>query len=65
MSINLNKIIHIDENKIVLKDDGIGFNMSTVKKGYGLNNIAERAKELNTKIAWEQLNPGTSLTIFI
>ena len=57
--------IHIDENKIVLKDDGIGFNMSTVKKGYGLNNIAERAKELNTKIAWEQLNPGTSLTIFI
>ena len=36
--------------QMVLKDDGIGFDMHTVKKGNGINNMNTRAERLNGKL---------------
>ncbi len=36
--------------QLVLKDDGIGFDMHTVKKGNGINNMNTRAGRLNGKL---------------
>lgn len=36
-----------DELKIVITDNGVGFDLATVKKGNGLDNMQQRAKELN------------------
>lgn len=33
--------------KMVISDDGVGFNLEQVKKGNGLGNIEKRAKEIN------------------
>lgn len=54
--------IIITNNMISLKDNGRGFVLSEVSKGYGLNNIESRAIEMGATINWKNEN-GTHLTI--
>jgi len=53
----------LSEHSIRLKDDGKGFDLESVKKGYGLNNISERVKELDGKSEWNSNSSGTELVI--
>jgi signal transduction histidine kinase len=39
--------------EIVLKDDGKGFDLEKAERGYGLNNIINRAKDIQAKIAFK------------
>lgn len=51
---------------LILCDDGIGFNMSLVKKGMGMNNIDYRVNALFGIHKWKSnLNKGTTLIIII
>ncbi|MBP7808271.1 MAG: hypothetical protein KA163_03165 [Bacteroidia bacterium] len=43
----------VNDLKIELKDDGKGFDIENVERGYGLNNITNRAKDINAKIDFE------------
>lgn len=38
------------EINLRLTDDGVGFNMDTISKGHGLNNIKARAKRINAEL---------------
>ncbi len=42
-----------NEREIILQDDGAGFDMAIVERGYGLNNIMQRAKDINGKLDFE------------
>ncbi len=44
-----------DTNKLVLKDDGIGFEKETVENGYGLKNITSRAADIGAKVSMESV----------
>lgn len=48
--------------KLVLKDDGKGFDLNTVRKGNGLDNMMNRAKELGGRVVI-QSKPGDGTTI--
>lgn len=55
-----------DANNIILilKDDGIGYDFASVEKGYGLNNMINRAKDISAKIDFERLeNKYTQIKI--
>jgi two-component sensor histidine kinase len=62
--------IHIDitasgnEIQIVVFDDGVGFNMDEVKKGYGLKNMHYRARQIKYKVVL-QSSPGNGTQIYI
>lgn len=43
----------VNGTQIVLKDDGKGFDPGTVERGYGLNNIMSRAKDIRANINLE------------
>lgn len=50
--------------KIIVKDNGIGFDSKTVQKGLGLQNIENRAKIANVEIDYSSvINSGTQLEI--
>lgn len=42
-----------NELEIVLEDDGKGFDLVTIERGYGLNNINQRASDLGAKVNFE------------
>ncbi|MDX2172087.1 MAG: histidine kinase [Bacteroidota bacterium] len=49
---------------LILKDDGIGYDFTSVEKGYGLNNMINRAKDISAKIDFERLeNKYTQIKI--
>lgn len=48
--------------EIRLADDGIGFDMERAEKGYGLNNIQNRAKDINAQIDYKT-GQGTEIII--
>jgi ligand-binding sensor domain-containing protein/signal transduction histidine kinase len=53
-----------NELTIQLKDNGKGFDMTTVKRGNGLNNMAIRAKRINGTLAVDAARgQGTTLTL--
>ena len=49
--------------KILVSDDGIGFDSSRNSNGYGLYNMKNRAAEFNWQLQWESEEEGTSVTI--
>ena len=53
--------------ELVIKDDGVGFDISERKMGhYGLDNINERVQEMGGKIAWKsERNKGTEISILL
>ncbi len=49
---------------IELRDDGIGFDETTVEKGYGLNNLKTRASEMSAQLSMNsKVGQGTSYTL--
>jgi signal transduction histidine kinase len=42
-----------NDHEITLQDDGSGFDMNAVERGYGLNNITQRALDINGKLDFE------------
>lgn len=42
-----------NDHEIILQDDGAGFDMNVVERGYGLNNITQRALDINGKLDFE------------
>jgi signal transduction histidine kinase len=53
-----------DVLQLLLKDDGVGFDMHTVKKGNGINNMYTRAERLNGKLYIDSRpNKGTIITL--
>jgi signal transduction histidine kinase len=55
-----------DSRVITLWDDGTGFDLSTEERGYGLNNILSRAKDIQAKMdIVSKQGEGTKVTIII
>ena len=52
----------IHDLEIKLSDDGAGFDPEKVERGYGLNNIANRAKDINAHLNYPSGN-GTTIVI--
>jgi signal transduction histidine kinase len=53
---------HIQKLSII--DDSVGFDVSTLKKGMGLTNIAERTKSLNGRFEIKsKIGEGTELIV--
>jgi len=53
-----------DNLKVVAEDNGVGFNIETIKKGSGLINMKSRANLTNTKFSLiSSPNKGTKLTL--
>jgi len=58
--------IHQKSSELILEltDNGKGFDPDTEKKGYGLNNMSERAKKLNGKLSIKsKKSMGTTITL--
>ena len=51
--------------KMVIQDNGKGFNEAEIKKGNGLNNIYKRAKEIKGNATIESGNRGTRVDVLI
>ncbi len=51
--------------KIEIKDNGKGFDIHTVTKGYGLSNMEERMKEINGEFEIKSTNLGTTTFLTI
>ncbi|MCE3229539.1 MAG: hypothetical protein K0S32_4090 [Bacteroidetes bacterium] len=49
---------------ILLQDDGNGFDQNTAERGYGLNNITNRAKDINAKVKTSS-KPGEGTKVVI
>ncbi len=49
--------------EIILKDDGKGFDPEKAERGYGLNNISNRAKDINAKVDFHIQNGSTAVHI--
>ncbi|MFK8008457.1 MAG: two-component regulator propeller domain-containing protein [Saprospiraceae bacterium] len=52
--------------EIIIKDDGKGFDMATLKRrGHGLRNIAKRAQVLGGEATWNQNKPKGTIVKFV
>jgi len=61
--ITLEAFFKNDLVQIVLKDDGRGFNVNTVKFGNGIKNMESRAIKIKGKLNWEsEIGKGTIIT---
>lgn len=54
----------VDDLTIKLADDGAGFDIEKIERGYGLNNIVNRAKDTNAQIDFQTGN-GTTIIIHL
>ncbi len=55
-----------NEFSIMLQDDGEGFDLTTVERGYGLNNILQRANEITAKVNFDiRIGEHTKIEIVI
>lgn len=55
-----------DQLKLIIKDDGAGFDLEKAKKGIGLKNMRARVKEIQGELNINtKLNKGTTLTMQI
>jgi signal transduction histidine kinase len=55
--------IKIAPTFLEIKDDGKGFDLEIVKRGYGLNNMNFRAHEIGASLKIQSNNKGTSITV--
>jgi signal transduction histidine kinase len=52
--------------KMELNDNGKGFDMNTIKRGNGLNNLEKRAKEINGQIDIKSVpGKGTGINLMV
>ncbi len=62
----VNVLISLYKNQVVfeISDNGIGFDIHTVERGYGLNNIAKRARDIQADVQINsKVNQGTKITL--
>ena len=59
--------IKLQENQIIIsvKDNGNGFDVATVEKGNGLNNMKKRINEIGGKLTISSSDNGTSIEVLI
>jgi signal transduction histidine kinase len=63
-TINVDLTKHLDYINLIVSDDGIGFNLKTVKKGSGLKNIKNRVEIFNGEVTIDsKVNFGTTISI--
>ena len=63
-TINVSLTKHLEYINLIVSDDGIGFNLKTVKKGSGLKNIKNRAEIFNGEVIIDsKVNFGTTISI--
>ena len=55
-------VVTIASDRISIVDDGKGFDVNSIKKGYGLQNIEVRVQEMKANLKIDSLN-GTSITV--
>jgi len=55
--------VHLNENKLQIKDNGTGFDINTVRRGYGINNIEERISEIGNNFTLRSNENGTELIV--
>lgn len=55
--------IQINSNSLSIKDNGKGFDIETIKKGYGLINMKSRVNEFNGTLSILSSNSGTSINV--
>ncbi|MFK8039290.1 MAG: tetratricopeptide repeat protein [Crocinitomicaceae bacterium] len=55
--------VQLSPNKLQIIDDGSGFNVSDVRRGYGLNNIEERSKDIGGDLTLDSTEKGTTINI--
>ena len=63
-TINVSLTKHLEYINLMVSDDGIGFNLKTVKKGSGLKNIKNRAEIFNGEVIIDsKVNFGTTISV--
>jgi len=55
----------LSAKRLRICDDGQGFDIEKVKKGYGLNNMEARAKEMNAKFEMTSSDKGTVIAVLL
>lgn len=54
-----------NQTKITIQDNGIGFDVATVEKGNGLQNMQKRIEEIGGKFSFSSSNEGTKIEILL
>ena len=55
--------LQITSTSLTIQDDGQGFNLQTIKKGYGLKNMESRVAEFNGTFSVSSSNKGTKISV--
>jgi signal transduction histidine kinase len=55
--------IKLDSKSLEIMDNGIGFEVNSIKKGYGLNNMETRTKEINAQFSIRSDQNGTTILV--
>ncbi len=63
IDINVEKVKN--KIRIMVKDDGKGFDLATVEKGNGLLNMQKRIEEIKGKFNIQSSDSGTDITILL
>ena len=62
-NVQLSVVTEKDSVIIILKDDGIGFNVSLATKGHGLSNMKKRSERMQTDLKIVSEGNGTSVQL--
>ncbi len=63
VSVNIKKQDH--QTKITISDNGVGFDLETIEKGNGLNNMKKRIEEIGGTFSLTSGNNGTKISFLI
>ena len=63
ISINAKK--NNSKTKITIQDNGKGFNLDTIEKGNGLQNMQKRVEDIGGKLAIKSSNNGTTISMYL
>ncbi len=55
--------VSLKPNELIVGDNGVGFDITTVRQGYGLNNIKERVAEIDGTLKIESNSEGTKVIV--
>jgi signal transduction histidine kinase/tetratricopeptide (TPR) repeat protein len=64
-SIKIEVVKENSQTKIIISDDGIGFNETEINYGNGLNNMKKRIEEIGGKLSISSSEKGTSIEALI
>lgn len=56
-------VVNLKATELIIQDDGSGFDVNGVRRGYGLNNMEERARELAGVFSIVSKSEGTTITV--